>query len=415
MLTGLLLFASLLSGCSAIAPQAVAPPTGLPPTASAATRTERAQRLVDDIVTIGRRGDSTAEFVSARDQVFAARAAVWSANLARIDWTSLRWTVRSREANLSAARRAALGPDAWVQSVTVSWALPDESRTAEEDVWLTFVDEPAVDGGAPTLRLAGDTDGPGAGSPAPIWWQQPVDLQNEGATMLLTDDDDTEWLGQASAAQRAVRKRIGVAERDPNGSLVVEIPQSRTAFERTLGVPSTSYAQVAAAAWPMGTDTSTAPIHVVVNPEATARLSDLGRDVLLTHEAVHVATRSPGSPAPTWLVEGYADRIAYRAHPAADAPATKTVRDAVREHGVPRDWPAEEDFAPEAADLDLSYDLAWTAARSIAMAYGDDALNRFYAAVDGGASLDEAAEKIGSTEKELRERWRADLGELAAR
>jgi hypothetical protein len=410
----LLLFASLLSGCSGIAPAARTQPTASTSTESP-TRTERAQRLVDDIVTIGRRGGSTAEFMSARDRVFAARAAVWSANLARIDWSVLTWTVRSREANLSASRRAALGPDAWVQSVTVSWALPHEARTAEEDLWLTFVDEPAVDGGAPTLRLAGDTDGPAAGSPAPIWWQQPVHLKRDGATMLLTADDHTAWLGQASSAQRAVRKRIGVAHRDPGGSLVVEIPQSRTAFERTLGVPSTSYGQVAAAAWPMGTDTSTAPIHVVVNPEATARLSELGRDVLLTHEAVHVATRSPGSPAPTWLVEGYADRIAYRAHPTADAPARKAVRDAVRERGVPRDWPAEDDFAPQAADLDLSYDLAWTAARSIAMAHGDDALNRFYAAVDGGATLAEAAAKIGSTEGQLRERWRADLGDLAAR
>ena len=353
--------------------------------------------------------------MSARDQVFAGRAAVWSTNLARIDWSVLTWTAGSRQASLSTARQALLGPDAWVQSVAVSWALPGESRTAEEDLWLTFVEEPAADGeGSSALRLAGDSDGPGAGSPAPIWWQQPVFLQRDHTTSLLTGDHDSAWLDQASAAQRAVRKRIGVADRDPDGSLVVEVPQSRSAFERTLGVANGSYTRVAAAAWPMAADTDTAPIHVVVNPEATARLSVLGRDVLLTHEAVHVATRSPGSPAPTWLVEGYADRIAYRAHPTAAAPATKAVRDAVRERGIPRDWPAEDDFAPAAADLDLSYDLAWTAARSIAMAYGDDALNRFYAAVDGGASLEQAAEKIGTTEQQLRERWRADL-ELAAR
>jgi hypothetical protein len=409
-----LLLAGLLGACSLVAPRAGTQPSPTPTTRTD-TRTERAQRLVDDIVTAGRRGDSTAEFVSSRDQVFAGRAAVWSANLARIDWTSLRWTVRSAQASLSDARRAVLGPDAWVQSVTLSWVLPDESRTAEEEVWLTFVDEPAVAGGAPTLRLAGDTDGPGAGSPAPIWWQQPVHLRRDGATVLLTDDDDPDWLEQASAARRAVRKRIGVAERDKDGPLVVELPRSRAAFERALGVPATSYAQVAAAAWPMGADTSTAPIHVVVNPEATARLSALGRNVLLTHEAVHVATRSPGSPAPTWLVEGYADRIAYRAHPSGAVPATEAVRDAVRRDGVPRDWPVEDDFGPEAPDLDLTYDLAWTATRSIAMAYGDDALNRFYAAVDGGASLEEAAEKIGTTKRSLRQRWRADLTELAAR
>ena len=197
---------------------------------------------------------------------------------------------------------------------------------------------------------------------------------------------------------------------------MVEIPQSRTAFERTLGVPSTSYGQVAAAAWPMGTDTSTAPIHVVVNPEATARLSELGRDVLLTHEAVHVATRSPGSPAPTWLVEGYADRIAYRAHPTADAPARKAVRDAVRERGVPRDWPAEDDFAPQAADLDLSYDLAWTAARSIAMAHGDDALNRLLrSGRRRSLAWRRPPRRSAARRSQLRERWRADLDDLAAR
>jgi hypothetical protein len=410
-LSGLLVVA-LLGGCSLVASRADTQP---PATAPISTRSERVQQLLDRIVTAGRRGDSIAEFVTDRDQAFAGRAAVWSANLARIDWSVLTWTAGPGEATLSSARRAELGPNAWVQSVTVSWSLPGESRTAEEELWLSFVDEPSATGAAPGLRLVGDSDGPGAGSPAPIWWQQPVHLQRDGTTVLLTDDRDTAWLGQASAARQAVRKRIGVADRDPTGALIVEIPQSRAAFERTLGVPSTSYARVAAAAWPMGADTSTAPIHVVVNPEATERLSSLGRAVLLTHEAVHVATRSPGSPAPTWLVEGYADRIAYRAHPTADGPAIDAVREAVRTDGVPRDWPTEADFAPQAADLDLSYDLAWTAARSIAMTYGDNELNRFYAAVDGGASLEEAAEKIGTTEKQLRGRWRADLAELAAR
>ena len=41
---------------------------------------------------------------------------------------------------------------------------------------------------------------------------------------------------EAAAAREAVRKRIGAADRDPDGTLVVELPQSRAVFERTLGV-----------------------------------------------------------------------------------------------------------------------------------------------------------------------------------
>ncbi len=376
-------------------------------------RSERTQRLLDDFVATARRGGSTAALVSARDPVFAARAAVWATNLGRVDWLQMSWTAGTRSTDLAPSSRTA--PGAWVQSVVVRWALPGQAQVAQEELWLTFADEAGADGGPATTVIAGDGAGPRGDAPAPIWWQQPVTLQRAGSTLLLTARPAGTWLEEAAAARDAVRKRIGTADRDPDGPLVVELPQSRAVFEQTLGVTSTSYAGVAAAAWPMGPETSSAPIHVVVNPELTAQLSDLGREVLLTHEAVHVATRSPGSPAPTWLVEGYADQIAYRAHPAGRAPAEKAVRELVREKGAPSTWPTEADFAPDAADLDLAYDLAWTAARSIASAYGDDALNRFYAALDRGESMEEAAERIGTTPKQLRQRWRADLADLAGR
>ena len=265
--------------------------------------------------------------------MFAARAAVWSANLGRIDWSVMTWSANDRSGDLSPERRAALGPTAWVQSVVVRWALPGQSEAAQDEVWLTFLDESSQNDGHTTTRLVGDGDGPRGDAPTPLWWQQPVTLQRDGSTLLLTARPAPTWLDQAAAARQAVRQRIGPADRDPDGLLVVELPQSRAVFERTLGVPATSYAGVAAAAWPMGPDAATAPIHVIVNPEATDRLSELGREVLLTHEAVHVATRSPASPAPTWLVEGYADQIAYRAHPAGSAPAKQAVRDTRTDEG----------------------------------------------------------------------------------
>lgn len=350
--------------------------------------------------------------LTSQDQAFAGRARVWAANLERIPWSQLTWTARPAESELADDRRAALGGDAWVQQIAVRWALPGERRTAEQELWLTFADRPTGNDGAPGSEgvpetvLAGDGDGPRGDAAQAIWLQQPVRLLRADGALVLTDAaDGAEWLSQAVAARRAVLSLTGSVP-DP---LVVEVPQSRAVFERSLGVSPHSYAAAAAAAWPMGSDTSAASVHVVVNPEASRRLSTLGRDVLLVHEAVHVATRSPGSAVPTWLVEGYADQIAYQAHPAGRVPAERLVRTYVREHGVPKDWPPEGDFAAEAEDLDLSYDLAWTAARSIAEAHGDRDLRRFYAALADGDSVAEAAQRIGTSESSLLRQWHRDL------
>lgn len=352
--------------------------------------------------------------MSTRDDGFSGRAAVWVANLARLDWSRLTWTVQSAQSELNDARQQALGGQAWVHEVTIDWAYRGETRVAQESVWLTFVSEPRLATGGVVAKLAGDTDDPTGVSPTPLWLQQPVRLHRSGSVLVLTASVSADpWVAEVRQAQRAVARRVGTAGRDREGVLVVEIPQSRALFERTVGVTPGSYATVAAAAWPMGPDTTRAPIHVVVNPEAAGRLTELGRKVLLTHEAAHVAVRSPGAPAPTWLVEGYADQIAYDTWPAGRAPALRSVAQSVRDHGVPNQWPPERDFAPDAENLDLAYDLAWSAVHSIAADRGSAALNRFYAAVDAGKTLDEAARVIGTSESALRKRWSADLNRLA--
>ena len=365
-----------------------------------------------------RRGDAPAAsaLVSDRDETFAARTRVWAANLGRIDWSVMTWTVRPRQAVLAPERRTELGPTAWTQEVAITWSLPGADRRAQESIWLTF-GENDTDGGAAThpVQLVGDTDDPGGPRATPLWLTQPVQLYRTDDVLLLTDvPDPTAWLEIAASARTQAVRRVGSAGTDLRTPLVVEIPQSRTAFERVLGVPANSYATVAAAAWPRGPDARTAPLHIVVSPEPSRRLSRLGRDVLLTHEAVHVLTRSPASPAPTWLVEGYADQVAYDAYPSARAPALSDVRDEAQD-GVPTGWPAEADFAPAAHDLDLAYRLAWSAARSIARAEGQQGLNRLYAAVDRGATIEEAAAELGTTEAALLRGWRAELTRLADR
>jgi hypothetical protein len=409
----LLLVVALLSSCT-LSPPAAAPSS--PPVTSSADRAQRAQQVIDTFVRAARRGDeaAAAATVSTQDPSFAGRSAVWAENLHRIAWSRLTWSATGADAALPASSRVRGAADAWVQPVTVTWSLPGESRVAIDRLWLTFVDESGPDGAV--TRLAGDGDSPVEPTALPIWLQQPVRLLRADGVLLLTDADDAHaWSAQAADARRAVAARIGPARRHPDEVLVVEVPQSRAIFERTLGVQPGSYAAVAAAAWPRGPSASTAPVHVVVNPEASRRLSVLGRQVLLTHEAVHVATRSPASPAPTWLVEGYADEIAYDAYPAGAAPAVAAVRAAVRADGTDRHWPTEQEFSPAAPDLDLAYDLAWSAAHSVAGDEGSAALDRFYASVDRGASMAEAAKDIGTTERQLVQQWRRNLAVLAGR
>ena len=406
----------LLSGCSS-APTPVDSSRSRPAEISPAERTAAAQTTIDAFVAAARRGDRTAAaaLVSTQDAAFSGRAAVWAANLARLDWSTLTWTVQSAQGALNEARRQAIGADAWVQEVTISWAYEGETRVAEKSVWLTFVIEPRSAAVA-VAKLAGDADDPAGVSATPLWLQQPVRLHRSGSVLVLTASATADrWVVEARRAQQSASRRVGTAGRDRGGVLVVEVPQSRALFERSLGVSPGSYATVAAAAWPLGPDATRAPIHVVVNPEAADRLTELGRNVLLTHEAVHVLVRSPGSPAPTWLVEGYADQIAYDTWPAGRIPALQAVSRSVRAAGVPTRWPAEKDFAPDAGELDLAYDLAWSAAHSIAVGHGSAGLNRFYAAVGAGKSIDQAASLIGTTESALRKQWRSDLNQLANR
>ncbi|MFC7643582.1 hypothetical protein ACFQX6_24425 [Streptosporangium lutulentum] len=52
---------------------------------------------------------------------------------------------------------------------------------------------------------------------------------------------------------------------------------------------------------------------MIVLPSGYARLSEVGRDVVITHELTHVATGATrGGRVPMWLSEGFADYVGYR-------------------------------------------------------------------------------------------------------
>src|SRR4029077_20228361 len=53
--------------------------------------------------------------------------------------------------------------------------------------------------------------------------------------------------------------------------------------------------------------------RIAINPHNWPTLSSLGHRIVLTHELTHVATRADTNACmPTWLVEGFADYVAYQ-------------------------------------------------------------------------------------------------------
>jgi hypothetical protein len=154
----------------------------------------------------------------------------------------------------------------------------------------------------------------------------------------------------------------------------------------------------------------------MINPAQSDQQSALGSAVLLAHEAVHVATDSPNSAAPDWLVEGFADHVAYRGYPGAVRPAADLLLADVVRNGPPQALPEDKDFRGPGDELELAYLRSWSACRRLAARFGDDRLFDYYTAVDGGQDASSAAQQVlGLDQRGLVRDWRGWLTQAAER
>lgn len=318
------------------------------------------------------------------------------------------------EQPLAASRQQLLGPHAWSQAASLSWQLSDDAQPAQHTVWLTFL---ARDG---RVEVAGTIDAP-AGSDQqrkPIWWLAPVTSARPAAGTVLVGagQSPTDWARAAERAAEAVTRHLPNTARDsPASNLVVEVPATTADFEAVVGADPGSYTEVAAVTLSEG-PTPRAALRVVVNPAAARRLSADGLAVTLAHEAVHVATHSPESAAPTWAVEGLADYVALSAYPDARAAVAKPLLAEVRRVGAPTALPADADFAATASRLDLAYAQAWSVCRYLAETTSPAQLGRLYRELDRGRTLDQAADDVLQTSaSRLTAGWRSWLQAQADR
>nr|WP_095876973.1 hypothetical protein [Streptomyces sp. TLI_235] len=231
------------------------------------------------------------------------------------------------------------------------------------DGWLLSADEP--DGSAALWDL---------GEVKVAWGKR---------SLVLGLDSAEELAGLAAVADRAVPAVSELWGEDWPGRLLVLTPATEPQFARMLDVTAGSYQGIAAVTVAAGGEPAATPAdRIMVNPEAFRGLSDLGRQVVVTHEATHVATRAATrSWTPLWLSEGVADYTGYRgAGRTARQIAPELARD-IAAGRVPTALPTDADFAAGSPGIAQAYEQAWLACEMIARSYGPQRLVALYRAV----------------------------------
>jgi hypothetical protein len=338
----------------------------------------------------------------------AQQLAAIAANLEdlRVDGLALRY-VDSSDVELSADQRREYGEDAWVADVELSWRFAGVDRstsTVEVPLVLTWADGRAVFAGTEPFE----------GYRVPLWLVERVSVRRT---------DDVLVLGPDRAQVRALERKAQVAMRtvrrtlpDWDGPLVVQAPASEEQFAAAAGMSAEAAAAIAAVT--TTTDGSGLPqssVHIFLNPPVFEPLGPRGQQIVVSHEAAHVALDAVTKPIPLWLSEGIADYIALVDSPLDTSVLAAQIRALVKREGVPDALPGRAEFEGSNEDIGAWYEAAWLAVRLIADTHGEEALLAFYAAAEGGTEADPAfREVLGTTEQQFVRDWQDYLADLAA-
>lgn len=297
---------------------------------------------------------------------------------------------------------------AWTAAVDMTWRFSGLDRQpARAEVLVAF------DATGPGVSVTGIG---GGDRRTPLWLSAPLEVRRVGDSLVLVAGsaaDAERYADQVAVAVPAVRAVLP----SWTGGLVVEVPDSAARLDAMLAADPGTYADIAAVSATVdGTITATSPTHVFVNPDLYEDLGPVGEQVVMTHEATHIATQAPiTSGVPLWLLEGFADYVALRD---TDLPLSKTagqILAQVREDGVPEALPGPAEFDTSATHLGAAYEAAWLACLVVVDLAGEAALVRVYDDVRAGGGIGPALRSsVGLGEAELTRRWQARLESLAA-
>lgn len=264
-----------------------------------------------------------------------------------------------------------------------------------------------------------DAERPADKAPRQLWDQGEVIVVRGAHSLVMGVGQSGETLHTyADLADRAVPAVSDAWGTNWSRQVVVLVPKSLEDMAALLGSPASSYRGIAAVTTGETGAPARAPSdRIIVNPDAYGVLGAVGKQVVLTHETTHVATRTATTAAtPLWLSEGYADWVGYRGSGRTPAQAAPELGEAVGAGRAPRALPGDRDFgfSGDADELARAYESGWMACRMIAERWGEARLGEFYAAVGdhakrAGAVEDAMKRILGTTPGEFTAEWREYL------
>jgi hypothetical protein len=299
----------------------------------------------------------------------------------------------------------------WQGAVDMTWRFGGfDAEPVHEEVLVTFQVEDAGEDGTVGIVGLGGGD-----RRSPLWLSGPLEVRRSAQALVLVAGTAAEAdlvAGRADAAVPVVQRVLP----DWPGRLVVEVPASEAGLDAALAADPGTYGAIAAvSASADGNLTPDSEVHVFVNPTVYDGLDPVGGQVVMSHEATHVATGAPlSSGVPLWLLEGFADYVALRD---VDLPISTTAGQIiaqVRRDGPPDQLPGQTEFDATATHLGAAYESAWVACLVLADAGGQDALVRLYDQLGHGRDLaGQLRSLFGLTEAELTARWQQRLQDLS--
>lgn len=257
-------------------------------------------------------------------------------------------------------------------------------------------------------------DRPAPGALPQLWDQGPVSVERGAHALVLggAGQSSGSLAELAAEADKAVPAASAAWTRPWAGRVVVLVPGSLDAMAALLGRPADEYRGLGAVTTGR-TGAGPAPAdRVVVNPEGYGQLTAEGRQVILTHETTHVATRAATTDrTPLWLSEGFADWAAYRDSGRTPAEAAPSLARAVRRGDLPAALPEPGAFAfgGDADALARAYEGSWLACRLIAGRWGDAALVSLYEKSGRDPLPTALAEVLGTDPAALTRAWQQAL------
>ncbi|MBA2558588.1 MAG: hypothetical protein H0V07_01640 [Propionibacteriales bacterium] len=350
-----------------------------------------------------------AEVRTARRRGRAIAANLRSMRVAQTSFHVVRSSLRATNApGRSADPDLPAGQGSWTLEVDVGWRFDDV--VGQDMVSRLAYTMLAVDGMAKVTEITASR-----GARQPIWLVSGLHTSRGRGGVLVIAPTAERAAGLARWMQVARRDVQGVLHDWP-GHLITYSPATRSQFDSIVGAAKREYDDIAAVTVTVdGSAEGHGPVAIVVNPRIWPFLRPVGRHVVLTHEATHVATGGTTSNLPLWLTEGFADYVAVTAARVPVNVAAAAALRVVRRQGPPRRLPANREFAATKPDLESTYELSSLVMLTIVRNVGRCRLVDFYRDADAHpAHLEAVLERdLGTSAATLTSRWRRLLVGLA--